>query len=262
MEKIAIIFCGPIRPDWQSVKANIDLLKKSFENFNVTTYLCSWNDPTILSNIDVTSIDNLILFKEPEKNFIASQVWARIKQGGASFERNYKAFWSRRQILEIVKNSDIVFDWIVLSRTDLKIYIEEPKTWLIKGCYSMPTQARHYKKEVVNPVNDQFGIADPNTMYDAWNYKDMNTYNRLYNMSVNPEHTLKFIMEMNRVTIVDCTADHYDLNLARHTNDSTYSLEAGELKYFIKRTLGQIIKKILGKRMAQSFINNIKKLFL
>lgn len=261
MEKVAIIFCGPIRPDWHSVKENIDLLKKSFENFNVSTYLCSWNDPKNLYNIDVTCIDNLILFKEPEKNFIASLVWARIKQGGASFERNYKAFWSRRQILEVVKKSDIAFDWIVLSRTDLKIYIEDPKNWLLKGFYSMPTQARHYKKEVVNPLNDQFGIADPDTMYDAWDYKDIDTYNRLYNMSVNPEHTLKFIMEMNGVTIVDFKADHYDLNLTRHKNDRNYSLEAGKCKYFIRRTLGQIIKKIFGERKTQSFLKYIKKLF-
>ena len=212
--KIAIIFRGPIRPDVESVAKNIRLLKENFSKFDVDTYLITWNNIGVSNFITNEGIDNLLIIKEPSKEFISQKLTTRTKENSL-FDRNYKAFWSVRTGIKLVLDTKINYDWIVLTRTDLAVHIEDIEKWLSGDDYVMPTQENYI-------INDQFGIAKPMIMDKAWDYIDLPNLNKLYGQSVNPEDCLKKIMEMNGVNTKKISADFYSLDIKRHDTDKDY----------------------------------------
>lgn len=246
-KKVAIIVRGPIRPDIDTVIKNIRLLKKSFLEFEVDVYLMAWNSIETSDFIIAKEVDNIILIKEPTTEFISEKLTTRTKQNSL-FDRNYKAFWSVRTAIRIIRDTQINYDWIVLTRTDLEISIRNANKWMNDSLYTMPKQENYV-------INDQFGIAKPEVMYKAWDYIDLPTLNQLYGQSFNPEECLKKIMELNGVLIQKQKASHYELNLKRHFKENDYPISL--LKLEIKNSK-KINKLFVGKKY---FIKIIKIIY-
>ena len=94
-KKIAITIRGPIRPSPKAVIDNIEILKKSLTDFDIDTYLITWNNQDLTEIRESRLIDNYIILKEPETKFVGRILTTRSKNISAIFDRNYKAFFSQ-----------------------------------------------------------------------------------------------------------------------------------------------------------------------
>lgn len=229
-EHIAILFRGPIRPNVEDIAKNIIILKDCFKEFVIETFFVTWDGPHIYEIQALKLIDNYLILKEPNDSYIdtvmTSRARSEITSLFASNKTAYKQFWSQLLGIKMVISHGI-YDFIVTSRPDLRIKIDNPHEWLRSKKYVMPTQECHLN------YNDQFGIADSETMLKAWDYKNIDNLVELYRDCLNPENCLANIMKSNNVSFDYIEASKYELNKKRHKGMPGYEQEK---KYFREQT--------------------------
>jgi len=242
---IAILFRGPIRPNAINVARNIKSLKDSFKDYSIETFLVTWDSPNLRKLQKLKLIDNYLILKMPDDSYIDSVMTARAKSEAYSIMSNYKTafkqFWSQLMGLKMVISYN-KFDYIVSTRTDLKVIIDSPQDWLKENLYLMPIQECHYN------FNDQFGIADPKTMLGAWNYQTLENLVYLYNGCENPENCLANIMKSNNISYSYLSAKEYELDRNRFRGQPNFKLFKNSPGYKTNRRIIFSIayKKIIG----------------
>lgn len=253
--KIAILFRGPLRPDIKTVSENIRNIKKSFSKYELDTFLFCWQDPQVGELVQSGLVDHVIQLKEPSTEFCAERLKARCTKPWALFDRNYKMFWSQKLSLEIIRGMEIEYDWIITTRPDLSMEIADPELWLNKWHYTMPIP-----KWVNTGFTDQFGIADMLTMYDTWNYNNLETLNKFYEESIGPEDCLRLMMESKKIKVKMINAD-YILNPKRHYQDTTYPYRYRVILFNIMSPLIKTLRKVIGEKKTNEFVLFLRKLF-
>jgi hypothetical protein len=143
---------------------------------------------------------NLIILNEPSKELALSRLTTLcrvVKIPGTRWkpENNYKQFWSTRVGLEIIADTTIPYDGVILSRPDLDIKIDDIGQWMKPGVYTMPSVC------VYKGMNDQFAISDLPTALKVWDTKDMARVSQIYGSSENPEETIYKLATRNGVKL-------------------------------------------------------------
>lgn len=200
--KIAIVSRGLIRSSFgndiysfneQSVqwcKENLDILKGCFGGHDITTFFCSWK--SVNAENYAKNFDNCLLLKEPSKeeslkNLPNFPVWFRTPSHNCYHTLSvYKFFFQSRQIVTAVENSNIPFDYVVMTRPDMRLKIDDTKEWM-DGSYCVPGMS------YVN-FNDHFGIAPAKMVYDVWKTSN-NVLSNVVEISLDTEDVLKNIIK-------------------------------------------------------------------
>jgi hypothetical protein len=134
----------------------------------VSSFLCSWDCEN--ASALGAHFDSVALLKEPthEESFNRlphQPIWfsdsSHYCHNTASL---YKFFYQSRHIVSEVKNTGIDFDYIVMTRPDLRIRISNINNWL-NDYYNVPGMS------YVN-FNDHINISTRNNMFSVWNYSD------------------------------------------------------------------------------------------
>ena len=234
--KIGIIFRGGIVPDFKSVEINVRCLKESFEDYKISTFLVTWDSEVIPEVLSEKKFDNTLILKpiteEEELPFINRKITEKTQP--LIFRNVYKQFYSQKAGLSLIKEFD-EFDYVISSRTDLYVKIKNPEDWLIQSTYVMPNVHCFFE------YNDQFGVSDPQTMYNAWNFENKSNLVDLFQNSFNPEDCLGKIIHSNKINVTYKSPHKYELNRRRHEKLPSYKEEVE----YIKRLKKEKYKAIL-----------------
>lgn len=174
MKNIAIVYRGLVRgpederKDGREVKdisiewclENIKMLKECFNNYNIKTYFFSWTYPNSLKMVSLAKYDGTILWNHPTQEELRNIVTSPYRDDNTLIS-TYGIFVGTKMILNLVKNSEQKFDYICISRPDLRIRINGD-AWC-KDCYQSPPTLL---------VNDMFSIAPADDMYKIWDIEN------------------------------------------------------------------------------------------
>lgn len=187
--KIAIILRGIIRPSAEFVSENITILKNAFKDHDVDTYLFTWSNQPYKEILDKHQDLNISampdLKEEDVYEYFTGKTRTQIAYPHAWKAHNsYKQFFQTTYALRYVKESRIKYDYIFLSRTDLRLDPGNVETWMSPNRYVVDS-TRLYPV-----IGDQCAMATPDVMLKAWDYRDLSNLNDLYPGSENPETVL------------------------------------------------------------------------
>ena len=267
--KIALLFRWPVRPDVETVVTNLNLLKKSFQEYDLETYLLTWNDELWQSIVKKNIFDNYFIFNEPKIEFIDTKINTRIKWQENLYDRHFKMFWSQKLFLDIIENSWRKYDFIIVSRPDLKIEITDAKKWLKKDTFNVPLLPNIDKDELFKKhgeiiVTDQFSIATQENMYKAWNFWSNEEFNELYKISTFAEQCFSRNIIKNWLK-VNYIHEAYELNPKRNLKDKNYPfilrLRAGLKHYVLDIFILESIYKVFWKKAHNNIQKKLYKLF-
>jgi hypothetical protein len=207
--KIAILIRGPVRPDHQTCRANVEILKNCFDEHESHIYLWTWNSTEAkkLSQSyhcfhKVTLVEEL---SETDIRRKLNEEKATIKNWSCNI---YKQFWSMENALKSIDDS---YDFIVQSRADTRIQINKDvlPQWFNPEHYT----TIHAKGQNGGFTNDQFGIATPAIIKRVWKYHD---YGELSTRALRPEDIIDFIAEREQIPLKIAPIAIWELNPRRH----------------------------------------------
>lgn len=258
---IAIIFRWPIRPNVEVVEKNIKYLLKQFDLYKTDTYLISWADKELFSLIDKKIIDNVIFLKEPTDEFISKKLVTKSKYEWSMFERSYKMFWSQKLILDFIKWTNIGYDYLVISRPDMKVDILDIKKCLSSEKYIIPANEefiKNHKKDSEDiSIVDVFAMWPFNKLDKVWNYDNLENLNRLYWESY-------WNWDMIKRMLIESKVDYgyevinFILNESRHYKDKKYPFRYRQIMFnFIIKPITNLFWKNTTHKVAE----NIRKIF-
>jgi len=200
--KVAIVSRGLVRDPFDKsitnfnpnavnwCKENLDMLKYMLKDHEVTTFFCSWNVPNAIEYSKL--FDNSLILKQPTEE----ECWAQLPHQPVWFAQEsnplYKStalakfFIQSKAIIKVVKSWDSGFDYIIFTRPDLKIAIEDINLWMTDK-YSVPGMS------YVN-FNDHINIAKSNMMYKVWDISN-EKLDGIIQRSLDTEDVVKHMVE-------------------------------------------------------------------
>ncbi len=186
MTKIALLHKGPVRPGYSICLENIKWTHAYFKSFDYRDFIFAWNDVESRMLTKDGIFLNSHLIKEPTNEYIDS-IFPYQTPHGCNKYNAFKHFWMMKYATETICNAPEKFTHVIYTRMDTRYdFIDIPI--LLNDKYSL----------LFNYV-DLVGIAPPEIMKLAWDYKNMDTLNELYKNSNEPEGCWKKILEMNKV---------------------------------------------------------------
>lgn len=218
--KLACLVRGPIRPNSESVISNIKTLLASVDDkYPVDCFLCTWEHDVTKAQAVIDRFENMriIICK------LENSPYDKDEMGGSPdcwmFNKMncYKQYVSSRYFIGEVSNySD--YDFIIHTRTDLrmKVSIEQ---WLYKDSYVTISSA-HSVNGNWNPhriTNDQFAIAQPSVMKDAWDYGSEEQLIRMINTVAYSEMIIDNNIIKNCVRVRTAQPIMWELDKDRHS---------------------------------------------
>lgn len=189
--RLCIIVRGPIRPNENAVLDNINVLLSNFKNTSFDILFASWKE-------DIAAVDRISRIIKPR--FLLSEDLPEINFS-FSEDKSFnpincvKQFYLAKIAIDLAISSDS-YDFIVHTRTDLKMLFDF-SSWVNKDAYT----TIHAKRCGHPFTNDQFGIAPPGLMKDAWSYSDFDTLCRNIDNCAYPEQ------------IIDINIDNIKMNM-------------------------------------------------
>lgn len=209
--KIAIIYKGIVRGpnvinNWNSsvfskedaewCEGNIKTLNDSFQGHEIETFMFSWNIPNTLELVSKNVVDNMIILKQPTTEDAGKIVHQHTSQHGPGSNKValYGQFMGLQITLNSIKNMESKylnkFDYICVSRPDLRIKLTNIETWMTDSLV-MPDIERY-------PLNDQFYIASYEQMMKL---KDVTVdyLNQILVRSSNSENALENIFNQHKI---------------------------------------------------------------
>ncbi len=205
---LALLIRGPIRPNHQSALELIRAFRECFCGHKITQYLYAWDSDEARKLVDVLTPDNVLLVEEPSDNYIMSIIHEPFKI--TNYIRCFKQYWSMKRATEWV-NKD--HDFVVQFRADsiLKITTSKIPSWLDLQHYSTIHTCHDG-----DFTNDQVGVASPEVMRKAWDYRDENILEEFMKLANCPENVLDNIIKMNGVKLKKCDLEVWALHPDRH----------------------------------------------
>lgn len=189
--KICIIVRGPIRPNKETVLENIKLLKDSFSLFKCDILFATWKErfqdiSYLLKNINP---NYLLIENIPNVDF-------EFKKHSFNPKNCFLQFYLANKAIDFAISKS-KYDFIVMTRTDLKISID-PKEWIKDDFYV----TIHSKQCGELFTNDQFGIAQPNIMQLFWKYSDYESFFEKIDSCLFPEQIIDHNIERFNLKVI------------------------------------------------------------
>jgi len=208
--KLAVLFRGPVRPSADIVNNNITFLTDSLSGHDITTYLWTWDT----AEARKVRCDVNVYEEEPSSHFISKCVKHNI---GNSFKQH----WVMKRAIEFINGHDN-HDFIVQARTDAKVIFDQGElpSWFDKDHYV----TLHFYGIAPSYVNDQIGVATPEIMYKAWDYKDFGTLAAFTSNAKQVEDILDQTIAMNKVKLKAGKLTTHQLAENRHATCELCSL--------------------------------------
>lgn len=170
---------------------NIQIFKDCFKEHEVTTYFISWNCSSSIELVNRGIFDSSILMKQ------ISEIQAEeiMKEKAYTYPRErfmgaYGLFMSMKQIFNFIKNSELEYDYVALSRPDQRLILDAES--YMNDSYN--TQGS------VERVVDTFAVMLFKDAIKIWDY----TIEELREaMKTNSDHeaVLGYFLRKNQVTI-------------------------------------------------------------
>ena len=198
--KIAVIIRGLIRPDAETVINNINLLKETFKNHDTDFFFYTWNNQKYQKIAEEFPEMEIHAMKELDDaqilTYFNGETQTQKRHGHVWKPANsYKMFWQTRLAIINTLDARRGYDYIVITRPDLRIRIDNLEPWFCDD-YVMDSAHCHHNDR----VGDQFGIGKPDVVFGAWNYKIVEMLNDFYLQTENPEEVLYNIIRSNNIT--------------------------------------------------------------
>ena len=192
--KILIWHRGPVRPSSENCIQNMKLLKSDFEtDFEIEELISAYTHPLANEVFINYKVNYFLLMDAPSDLFIKSIIPKSHVPSGAEMHRVFKQYYTNKIISEFIFNLK-KYDFVIMSRMDTKFSIKSNfKDWFNYGKYT----TIHVKTD--GWTNDQFGIAEPEIMKKAWDYKTIEILKEFINKAHKAEDILDQIIEMNNV---------------------------------------------------------------
>jgi hypothetical protein len=213
MKNIAIVYRGLVRdPGDDRSKGyevndaaigwcleNLNMLKECFKDHNVKTYSFSWTYPNSIKMAAEAKYDGHVLWNPPTQQELKSIIKSPYKDDNTLIS-TYGIFAGTKMILNLIENSAQKFDYICITRPDLRIKIDG-EAWL-KDCYQTT-------KTLL--VNDMFAVAPSEDMYKIWNMST-EELNNLCETSLGHERIIQNRLERNSIRYeINENVQHYQL---------------------------------------------------
>jgi hypothetical protein len=206
MEKVALLFRGPVRPELEPCVANFHLLKTCFNNYEITTFVVAWDTEMGQAFKTMNIADHCVLLPKPTDQ----DMFNNLSPGGTqpfpkllNFGFNaYRQMINVRALLDLMDSTKITFDWVVIARLDQRMRVD-PRIYMFDGAYTAPNVDTH-------PINDQFGIGRPNIVRRAWDYETFENMAHHFRHNDNPEEALQSQAKargivLRQAGVVECT---------------------------------------------------------
>lgn len=162
MVKICIIIIGAIRLECDFIAENIQNIRDHFAGYDVTTIFATWNpinkiyithgvnyyydyDKDKLTETIAPLVDNLLFMNNLEINNVPKL------QNGMPPLFMYQLGY----VKEFIINNNLNFDYIIKTRNDIQIKIDDIPNYLNSNVYIPPA---YWRTEPLNLLNDHFFI--------------------------------------------------------------------------------------------------------
>jgi hypothetical protein len=203
--KVAILLRGIVRPDYKRGAELVTALRTIYSNFDISFYLHAWETDEAKKLADTNEFKEVCLIPEPTKEEALSILKARmpvhrLNNGWWLPENTYRYLYGQREATQWMADKD--YDYITWIRPDLRMWATDPlptnSEMFTPNMYRFPNDNVLCMGNRVY-VSDQAGTAKPSLLQAAWDYRDNITMNHLVGTSINGEHLLSNLLELNRV---------------------------------------------------------------
>ena len=214
MNKIHILYSGPIRPDNDYIFELNDKIHNMLSKYKIITHLCYWKlDDTQNENFKIKCNQKFSYVydeNEPNDEYIYINITARTKQ-----QRNLKTIehWTPRiykmfyGIRLLVNNSDKYIDdgdIVIRVRTDLYIKNYNNIDLLIENLINKKEDYFFIRSRVTgNNSCDWFSISKYNIFKKIYYIQNDKNYNNIINNVFNAENTIIYNCYINKINIVN-----------------------------------------------------------
>ena len=214
--KIAVLFRGPLRPNIESVleKVNYFMMHFNGSNAEVHTYLATWryyNSQKASDLIGLDMFDNVIMQTQPTDEQAQARTGMSYMKNGTAIGNVYRMYYQSKTALDLINSHDY-YDYIIHTRTDLYMALDQPELWFNPTYYAAPH---------VHPqpwMCDQFGIANAEMMHRAWDYGTQDNLNRMLQNASIPENVLQTMMDEAGITAKAAPYRLWQLDDNRNSN--------------------------------------------
>ena len=186
---------GLIGPNLTEFKKNIDAVRTIFSNHETDLYVFTYKYEG-LNAVDY-GIDYLIETtncSDDELHPIIQRMTCT--RNDRSKINNLKEVRSIMVLLDMIRVLDKKYDYVCRTRTDQYHQIDNIDDWFIPNTYVIPNV------HCYNEFNDQFGIADMETMRHVWYYESIDEYIKLYSSAYNIENCLHIGCQQKGIPVV------------------------------------------------------------
>ncbi len=196
--KFAIFFKGPIRSSHDYIINNIKIIKDFLMGHEIDDYIFTWNSESARNLASKNPVKNFMMLQEPDTSFVKSNLLLGQTKIGSLSQNAYKHFWSMRNITRLIYETHNLYDYVWYFRTDIEYKINNIEAWTQNDKYAAPFS--YHNNQIV--TNDIMGCAKPEVMMNAWDYKNIENLNRVYNMAEYPEQCFDQFAKDNGIEII------------------------------------------------------------
>tara|TARA_B100001769_G_C22108408_1_gene599105 strand:+ start:1262 stop:1990 length:729 start_codon:yes stop_codon:yes gene_type:complete len=211
---IHLLFSGPIRPNIKCVQFVLNNYKKQFENYNIKTYLSTWNN-NINSYEELNKLfDYVVINDEPSDEYIYNNLTEKtIQQQQLHNTKNqidnwtlgiYKMFFGTTYLIKYINENNLIDDNDIVMRIRLDC-IFELKEWdkLLKSVERNPNKYYvNYVKGCMD-YSDWYGISIYKNIKNIWNFHNIDFLNNIVKKSFNGEMVVKNMTLLHNIESVN-----------------------------------------------------------
>ena len=211
---IHLLFSGPIRPNIECVQFVLNNYKKQFENYNIKTYLSTWNN-NINSYEELNKLfDYVVINDEPSDEYIYNNLTEKtIQQQQLHNTKNqidswtlgiYKMFFGTTYLIKYINENNLIDDNDIAMRIRLDC-IFELKEWdkLLKSVEINPNKYYvNYVKGCMD-YSDWYGISIYKNIKNIWNLHNIDFLNNIVKQSFNCEMVVKNMTLLHNIESVN-----------------------------------------------------------
>ncbi|QTC91173.1 hypothetical protein [Brevundimonas goettingensis] len=195
----------------------IDNLRGEFTAAGVETrvFLATWNQP--FNGVDEIvfgdRFDDVMMIQPPTEEEVVEMIGLTTLADDRFGVRNtfYQYFLARLALNAVNLTGD--YDFIVHTRSDLNIALGPflPE-WLARpDLYT----TIHCREDGQAFINDQFSVAGPKVMLDAWTYRSLEDLRELFSTAVIPEDILQSMLTRSGITARQIQITQWELDPVR-----------------------------------------------
>lgn len=215
MNKVHLLFSGPIRPNIECVKYVYNKYNtqfKEFDNLNIITYLSTWKTDNISEEELKMLFEHVVIEDEASNEYIYSIITERTIQQRQNRDLEswtlglYKQFQGIKNLIKYINNKNLIQNNEIVLRIRLDMVFEVDKIIWEQMFNTLHVRSNIYYVNFLTGCgnySDWFGVTTYENLKKIWYFNGLHEFNTYIKNSYNVEYIVKNRATANKIISIN-----------------------------------------------------------